>query len=364
MESPECVNTGALSAERTALPYLGIRYQINYHACNLDCPYCIISWRKRTNLFDAESFRAITSHIEKLPYRVSLRIGVGGEIFTSPALMDGIRRLCTRPSNIANVGFSTNLAADWEDVMQPFFASLDTSRLGIGCTLHDTVIDDIDDFFRKAELLRKTGSAMYIGFVALPGSFERIAAYKKRCADLGIPLILNALVGRVRGNGNFFKRLEKYPEAYTPDELLQLKDLWDTPHSYKLLAESCSTRGMACSAGRNYIYIDHAGNVFPCGNIRSSLGNILAQQIELQPDDTECPNDVCWCGNENQALRIVDNHYVRTPTLRMFYPKPGIPVEKLYSGYNPPVYDRSRRALFNARTASSLLKKLTAWLFK
>jgi hypothetical protein len=31
-----------------------------------------------------------------------------------------------------------------------------------------------------------------------------------------------------------------------------------------------------------------------------------------------CPVSTCWCGNENQALRIVDQYYYRTRTLRVF----------------------------------------------
>jgi MoaA/NifB/PqqE/SkfB family radical SAM enzyme len=62
------------------LPYLGIRFQIKYHKCNLDCPYCIADWKNQPMGFDAESFRQIITRIKELPYRVSLRIGMGGEL--------------------------------------------------------------------------------------------------------------------------------------------------------------------------------------------------------------------------------------------------------------------------------------------
>ena len=137
------------------LPYLGIRYQIRYHKCNLKCPYCIATWDQQENLFDAAVFKNVIGKIKELPYRISLRIGVGGEIFTSPQLMAGIQDVCNTPSHINNVSFSTNLVANWEKVLKPFFSSLDAGRMGIGCTLHDTVINDIDEFFNKVKNIKK-----------------------------------------------------------------------------------------------------------------------------------------------------------------------------------------------------------------
>lgn len=325
--------------KQSELPYLGVRYQIRYHQCNLKCPYCIAAWAEQENLFDIASFNNIIGKIKMLPYRVSLRIGVGGEIFTSSQLMEGVRDICNTPSNIHNVSFSTNLAADWKKLIGPFFSSVDTSRVGVGCTLHDTVIEDIGEFFNKVENIKKMGAEIYAGFVAVPGRFQYILEYKKRCADLNIPLIMNGLVGKLTGTDAAAPPAE-YPKDYTLKELSALQEVWDTPHSYKLLVEACETRGMKCSAGKNYIYIDHQGNVFPCEQIKQCLGNILREPIDFRAGDTLCPNTVCWCGNENQALRIVDQYYDRSRTLRIFYPKKDIPYEQLYQGYNSPIYSR------------------------
>ncbi|HTY13925.1 MAG TPA: SPASM domain-containing protein [Candidatus Omnitrophota bacterium] len=324
----------------STLPYLGIRYQVRYHKCNLKCPYCIVSWDKQDNLFDNTTFTNVIEKIKDLPHRISLRIGIGGEIFTSQQLMDGIRNICNTPSNIANVSFSTNLAADWEKVIGPFFSSIDTGRIGIGCTLHDTVISDIDGFFDKVKRIKELGAELYVGYVAVPGRIDRIARYKKICDDIGVPLIMNGLVGKLLGAQAADPSLE-YPRDYTSNEISELKVLWDTPHSFKLLIESCRTQGMECSAGHNYVYINHNGDVFPCAHIKNSLGNILKDRIALRTEDTICPNPTCWCGNENQALRIVDRNYDRSRTLRIFHPKKEVPYEHLYDGYNPPIYNRN-----------------------
>ena len=31
----------------TIFPYLGVRYQIEYHSCKLDCLYCVADWKDR-----------------------------------------------------------------------------------------------------------------------------------------------------------------------------------------------------------------------------------------------------------------------------------------------------------------------------
>jgi len=332
------------SASNIEHPYLGIRYQIRYHKCNLNCPYCIAHWKEHENLFDLETFKNVITRIKELPYRVCLRIGVGGEIFTSPEILNVIRDICNEENNIFGVSFSSNLHADWDRVIKPFIESSNTSKLGMGCTLHDTVIKDVDLFFNKVKRLKENRVLLYVGYVAIPQRINFIKQYKQRCQELGVPLLLNALIGKLMAVEDADPDLV-YPRDYTVEEIGQLKTLWDTPHSYKLLLEACSTRGMICSAGKNYIYIDHEGNVLPCYNIKSSLGNILQGQIRFQENDTICPLDSCWCGNENQALRIVDKYYDRTRTLRIFYPRKNIPEETLYQGYNPSIFERKTSGL-------------------
>lgn len=356
------------SISKANWPYLGIRFQIRYYTCNLDCPYCIASWRERTSPFDIDKFCDIIQKIKELPYRVSLRIGVGGEIFTSPEILNVVKGICNEENNIFGVSFSSNIQASYKNVIGPFIGSVNTSKLGMGCTLHDMVIKNVDAFFNKVKRLKENGVLLYVGNVAVPGRINYLREYKNRCDQIGVPFILNALIGKAITNekksrkkkggslgvnwGRFGLSYPFYPRDYTPTELNQLKELWFTPHSYQLLVNSASTKGMRCSAGKNYIHVDHEGNVFPClgiknrmGNIvfpflrdRYKMGNIRQGNIKFKSDDTICPRYHCWCGNENQALRIVDKHYNRTRTLRIFYPKANIAEEKLYNGYNPSIY--------------------------
>jgi MoaA/NifB/PqqE/SkfB family radical SAM enzyme len=340
---------------RSTLPSLTVRYQIKYHRCNLDCPYCIASWTQREIEFDALQFSNIMARIKELPYAITLRVGVGGEFFTSRELMEQVRSLCNEENNIVGVSFSTNLVADW-DVIERFIDSTTIGKLGMGCTLHDTVIKSVDEFFAKVEKLHKRGVALYVGYVAIPQRIEYIRQYRSRCEEIGVPLIMNGLIGELQGVAGARSDLI-YPYAYTDEEKRQLKELWCTPHSYNMLVNCCTTKGMQCSAGRQYIYIENNGDVSPCGELkdRVRLGNILDGTFALQEEDTLCPMRNCLCGNENQALRIVDRYYDRTHVVRIFNKKEHIPLERLYEGYGEPIRLRERK---KAKSFLDRLKKL------
>jgi MoaA/NifB/PqqE/SkfB family radical SAM enzyme len=318
--------------------HLVIRYSINYHVCNMNCPYCIAKRQEtKENPFNIEDFRTILAKIEELPYNVCLRIGTMGEIFTSQEILEEIKNICRKDNNIFGVNFSSNIYTDWEKVIKPFLDSVKTQKLGMGCTLHDMVLKDVDTFFKKVEKIKKSGVLVYVGYVAVPQMIPHIGEYKKKCDRIGVPLILNSLLGQLKGvdGADTGKR---YPRDYSHNELQQLKDLWDTPHSYKMLVEACSPRGMQCSAGKNFIFIDNNGDVFPCRGIKKTIGNIANGKIKFKKKDTTCPCVRCWCGNQNQALRIVDKYYHRTRNPRIFYPRKEIPIEQLYRGYNHSIF--------------------------
>lgn len=312
---------------------LSIRYQVKYHKCNLNCPYCIVKVHKRESDFDLEKLQKGVENIKKLPYKVCLRMEIRGEIFTSPEILEVVRNICNEENNICGVNFSSNIHADWDTVIKPFVESVNTKKLGMGCTLHDTVEKDIDLFFQKVRLLKDQGILLYVGYVALPQRIGFIKGYKKICHDLGVPLVLNAFVGSSRQEDGFgSSRL--YPVDYTLKERRELRDLWDTPHSYKMQVDESRPKGMICSAGKKFIYINNDGEVFPCSHIKSSIGNIIDGEVNFQEKDMICPANRCTCGVQNQALRIVDKYYDRTINIRIFYPKENISKKRLYGGYN------------------------------
>lgn len=319
---------------------LKIRWQVRYTKCNLKCPYCIAEWTKRKVEFDSERFFKCIDVLKKVDKRIILRIGVEGEFFLSKELQKGVIEL-SKSENIIGVSFSSNLQADW-DTMKTFFEKVNTAKMGMGCTLHDAVIEDVEGFFEKVKKINDMGILIYVGYVAIPDRFKKIREYKERLDNLKVPFILNELNGEYEG--------KKYPEAYTEEERNFLKEVFFSHHYYRMLVERDSPKGKACGAGEDYIYIDHKGDVFRCGvdknpkwnllekityrinkNFASNLvkkrieknkiGNILNDFPKLSDRYRVCPYDVCACGNEVQAMKCVDINFYRTRTLRIIYPK-------------------------------------------
>lgn len=325
-------------SEKTKI--LKIRWQVRFTKCNLKCPYCIAVWTKRKVEFDKDLFFKGISLIESLPYKVVIRIGVEGEFFLSKELQEGVIKL-SKCDNVLGVSFSSNLQSKWED-MKPFFDEVNLSKLGMGCTLHDTVIEDIEDFFEKIKKINSLGVLIYVGYVAIPDRFEKIKEYKKRLENVGVPLILNELNGLYNG--------KKYPQNYNEKEREFLLNIFFSHHYYRMLVERDSPKGKACGAGEDYIYIDHKGDIYKCGVdknpkwnlgekiifrinknwandlvkkrvLKSRIGNIVEGLPKLDDSYRVCPHNECACGNEVQAMKCVDINFYRTRTLRIIYPK-------------------------------------------
>ncbi|MCX7830701.1 MAG: hypothetical protein N2445_06550 [Acidobacteria bacterium] len=319
---------------------LKIRWQVRFTKCNLKCPYCIAVWTKRKVEFSPTLFFSGIDAIKKSSHKIVLRIGVEGEFFLSEDLQMGVSEL-SKSDNVLGVSFSSNLQADW-NVMESFFNNTNLQKLGMGCTLHDTVIENIDDFFDKVKRINDMGVLIYVGYVAIPDRFDKIKEYKKRLDEIGVPFILNELSGEYGG--------KIYPESYTQDEKDFLKENFFSHHYYRMLVERDSPKGKACGAGEDYIYIDHKGDIYKCGvdknpkwkisekfvskiskewgealvNKRiekNKIGNIKDGIPALSSNYRVCPHSVCACGNEVQAMKCVDINFYRTRTLRIIYPK-------------------------------------------
>lgn len=322
--------------------YLAICYLSSHAACNLACPYCIGSWKPAPDAAGDAAPRAVLDRIQAIPRPVNLILAQWGEFFTSRPLMLEATRLCNAPGNLVGVSILTNLQAGWDRTIRPFVEGLDTTRLAMGCTLHDRVITvrDVDRFFEKAGRLRERGVLVYVNYI-LSGSdgIARARAHKSRCKALGVPLTLMPLFPSKPGPGDpeapdFFRGMM----SWSAEDLREIEPLCDSPHTYRMYFDARTPLGMSCGAGRDYLYIDAAGDVFPCcGQRDSPLGNILREEIAFRAKDAVCSRVFCLRPYEMSALRIVDHRYIRDRDFRLIRPREGIPAEALAAGYGMPL---------------------------
>ena len=104
---------------------------------------------------------------------------------------------------------------------------------------------DVEDFFRKVEAIQRRGVLLYVGYVAVPESFDRIREYKRRLDDMGVPFILNEYNGAPEGL--------PFPQAYTDEQRAFLKQHFWCRHYYDMLVERHNPGGKRCLAGYRYI---------------------------------------------------------------------------------------------------------------
>ena len=325
-----------------ALPLLFVRWQLQFTKCSLKCPYCIAEWTKRPVDFRPDRFQRIVDRLLQQPYRLVIRLGVEGEIFLSPEIQEGVIRLSHHPK-VEGISFSTNMMAS-DDKVAAFLDRADCTKVGMGCTIHDTQIteEQAEGFFRRIEMIQKRGVLVFVGYVAKPDRFEYMRRYKARLDALGVPFISNEY------NGAF--EHVPYPEAYTSEDRRELRQFLWTDHYYEMLVERKNPKGKPCLAGHRYIYLGSDGKILACGNDRNlpwtlwqkaawhlnkqwpakiqarrirrrQLGNILTDDLRLADAPRRCPHTSCTCGNEAQAFFQVGGEYHRTRTLRVIYPK-------------------------------------------
>jgi MoaA/NifB/PqqE/SkfB family radical SAM enzyme len=339
--APDSPSGEELAAIRV-LPVLRVRWIVEFTKCSLKCPYCIVEWTKRPLDFNPVRYNKILDRLLQQPNRLVIRLGVNGEIFLSPELQEGVIRLSHHPK-VEGVSFSTNLIASDKHVAA-MLDRADVTKLGMGCTLHDTQLTDeqIEGFFRRVKMVQERGVLIFVGYVAKPDRFEHMKRYKERLDAMGVPFISNEYNGAIEH--------VPYPEAYTPAQREELREYLWADHYYDMLVERKSPRGRLCTAGHQYVYINNDGDMFACGMERNlpwtvwqklarrvskdwpaemqrrrvsrrSLGNILEKDVPLSDRPSVCPHDSCTCGIEAQAFYQVGKDYHRTRTLRVIYPK-------------------------------------------
>jgi MoaA/NifB/PqqE/SkfB family radical SAM enzyme len=339
---------------------LDVAHTIKFYHCDLRCPYCISDWDNQRGTRSARPVDAprdlqgaILRAIAALPYRVHLTLSNMGEPFVNRWLLSELTALCNGSTDpgLDALTLITNLHADWDRVIAPFLDRVDTSRLALACTLHDSVLSpaEIEAFFASARRARERGALVMVINVVRPGALDAARHWKARCDREGLPFLPNAIVASEGGRGVRAQR----ESPYTPDEIAAARDLSETPHSFKLLFEAASTLGEPCAAGRRYVFVDSDGDVFPCLSLKDArppLGNVLRGTFAASPASGVCPLESCGCPNEIGALHIVDDRYERTLDHRYLIPKAGWAAERLEDGYRAGLY--ARRAAMRALSAT------------
>ncbi|MEM7586017.1 MAG: hypothetical protein AAF560_21685 [Acidobacteriota bacterium] len=241
--------------------------------------------RQEPATWSEDKFERIVDRIGELPYKVDLRIGVGGEFFLSKTLANGARKI-TNYDNVVALNLISNLSFRYKQY-QKILDGFDLSKVALVCSYHPTQVKDRAVWRETAVRMSKLVDLAVI-VVAWPPVLDRIEDFKKEFADAGLTVFVQAFNGWVNG--------KKYPDSYSEEERALLRSLAYSRHDYAHMVE-LKTPGL-CYAGMDYVLMNINGEVFRCGGFHVPYGNIF-DGFKLLEKPTECPVTECWCDTDN-----------------------------------------------------------------
>lgn len=243
--------------------------------CNLDCEYCF------GKITDA-SIKVHSIKIEKListlnitdkTFRISF---TGGE----PTLIPNFVEACQAITKKHYISFNSNLISK---NIKRFVEKINPDRvLHIHASFHyDELLEKnlLKLFLENYNFLKGNGFNIYSEAVAYPKIVKKLASIKKFASGNLDNLTFAPFYGDYDGSN--------YPENYSNEEL----ELFGIS---KNVLSNFTQKGELCNAGYNVAVVFSNGNVYPCHQIKTKIGNIY-ERIEFRNELVKCPSKRCGC---------------------------------------------------------------------
>lgn len=287
---------------------LNVRFHTRFNRCNFTCEYCIAGQGDPSDPrlavpWDGSNYLPIVAALTRLPHPLNVRIGVGGEFFLSPLLIEGARDLSLSP-NVESVNLITNLGFPSRSYRR-WFADFDRSKLALVASYHPTQVADFRAWCATAVDLAGEVD-LCVCMVAHPDRIADLESSIPALRNEGLSVFVQPFIGYLGGR--------TYPESYTAEEKDRLRRLVFSRHDWEFLVEG--KRPGLCNAGHTSIYVDLTGVVRICGMpIRGPVpvGNLLTgEPLRLYDGPRPCTATDCRCDTENMNTEVFRLHYRHT----------------------------------------------------
>lgn len=280
---------------------LRIRYLTNYRHCNYACEYCIAGHASRAPrpAWDSGLYRRVLDNIARLPRRVSVRIGVGGEFFLDPELVAGARAL-SRAENLEALNLITNLSLPWTQY-ERMLEGFRLEKVAIVASFHPTQVPDRHAWLETARRFSEQTDLAAI-LVAYPPLLSTLDADVRWLRENGIETFVQPFIGTYRWR--------TYPAAYSRRQRSVIEPLMYSRHDLEHMLNL--KRPGLCTAGCSAVYVDASGLVYPCGGgpYSDNIGALSAEpHLELRDTPRPCPFQTCQCDTENINTVQFQQHY-------------------------------------------------------
>ncbi len=243
--------------------------------CNLDCEYCFGKITDTSVKVHSIDIVKLISNLDKTgkTFRISF---TGGE----PTLVPNFIETCREVTAKHYIAFNSNLISK---NIKKFSEVIDKDRvLHIHASFHyDELLKKklLNRFIENYNLLKSSGFNIYAEAVAHPMLKAKLNEIKDIAKKNSIDLTFAPFYGK-------FNK-ETYPESYSLEEL----ELFRISKN----EISCFTqKGDLCNAGYNVAVVFSNGNVYPCHQIKTKIGNIYGEFV-FNNKLVNCPSKKCGC---------------------------------------------------------------------
>jgi len=284
---------------------INVRFFTDYNICNYSCPYCIAGQANKDEIvdeWDSTNYDTIIENLAKLPRRLNVRIGVGGEFFVSKKLVAGARRL-SNADNVQSLNLITNLSLS-EVQYRRHFQGFDTDKLAIVASYHPTEIKDHDKWLATASFVKEKFDFAVI-LVAYPPALAKLRRIRRELNSLGFVVFVQGYIGQYMGLS--------YPQSYTSKDRELLREVCYSRHDYEFFIEA--KKPGLCNSGYKSFYVNMTGKVVPCGMVNGyePLGDLSkSPHVKLNDGPQMCRSETCFCDTENMNTVVFEQNYYRS----------------------------------------------------
>ncbi len=258
-------------------------------ACNFECEYCFGHTKKEHPAVKRYSPEKIVRGFDETGFTWWIGIS-GGEPFLYPGLVEIVEKLTTNHL----VHIDTNLSCN----IEKFLDRIEPNRIVyLNCAFHIVELEKrnkVDEFIKKALLLRDAGFSIILSIVTYPPILKRLEKYIALFKSYGLTLQPKIFRGYY-DEKRFRLRKSHYPESYTEEERRLIMKYSVDPVAEKLIFGLPSYKGRLCLAGKNFIRIHPDGKVNRCPSDLTSLGNIFKGSLKLFDKARICKAKFCSC---------------------------------------------------------------------
>jgi len=243
--------------------------------CNLDCDYCFGKITDTSVKVHSIDIDKLVSNLDKTgkTFRISF---TGGE----PTLVPNFIEACQKITEKHYISFNSNLISK---NINKFSEKIDRERvLHIHASFHyDEFVEKglLNRFIENYKLLENNGFNIYAEAIAHP-------MYKEKLDNIKGIANKNSLVLSFAPFYGIFNE-QSYPESYSQEEL----DLFGISNKEISYFKQWNE---LCNAGYNAAVVFSNGNIYPCHQLKTKIGNIY-EEFDFNNELVNCPSKKCGC---------------------------------------------------------------------